>query len=209
MSILTGHMLMIHILQAAASLALSEPRSCCFVGPSTLSSHPSWEPMRFVCVVFRRSALLLSEFLWVSLYCQGNEPESFHQFYSDEDTMLQFGRLTQIFTSLKNYTKVTFTFNLPVVQFHFPPRLQWNKTQWSISRSCDLSSLSLTMTLSRIPRLSIFFLSEQISFEWNKCLSLTGVRVHVWWWSAGGTSSRAWPHCLDRLLAWTRNMGLF
>jgi len=36
---------------------------------------------------------------------EGNEPESFHQFYSDEDTMLQFGRLTQIFTSLKNYTK--------------------------------------------------------------------------------------------------------
>jgi len=36
---------------------------------------------------------------------EGNEPESFHQFYSDEDTMLQFGRLTQIFTALKNYTK--------------------------------------------------------------------------------------------------------
>jgi len=36
---------------------------------------------------------------------EGNEPESFHQFYSDEDTMLQFGRLTQIFTTLKNYTK--------------------------------------------------------------------------------------------------------
>lgn len=37
---------------------------------------------------------------------QGNEPESFHQFYTDEDTMLQFGRLTRIFTTLKNYTKV-------------------------------------------------------------------------------------------------------
>ena len=46
---------------------------------------------------------------------QGNEPESFHQFYSDEDTMVQFGRLTQIFTALKNYTKVGFTF--PVVLF--------------------------------------------------------------------------------------------
>ena len=41
---------------------------------------------------------------------QGNEPESFHQFYSDEDTMIQFGRLTQIFTTLKNYTKVASTF---------------------------------------------------------------------------------------------------
>ena len=41
---------------------------------------------------------------------QGNEPESFHQFYSDEDTMFQFGRLTQIFTTLKNYTKVASPF---------------------------------------------------------------------------------------------------
>ena len=38
-----SHMSTIHILhlQAAASLALSGRRSCCFVGPSTLSSHPS------------------------------------------------------------------------------------------------------------------------------------------------------------------------
>ena len=55
----------------------------------------------------------MDEFFFV----QGNEPESFHQFYSDEDTMLQFGRLTQIFTALKNYTKVAFTFNSCLVPF--------------------------------------------------------------------------------------------
>ena len=44
--------------------------------------------------------------------------------------------------------------------------------------------------------------------EWYKCLSLTGLRVHVWRRFVGGTSSRAWFHCLDCLLARTRNMGL-
>lgn len=48
---------------------------------------------------------------------QGNEPESFHQFYSDEDTMFQFGRLTQIFTTLKNYTKVASPFFSQCFQF--------------------------------------------------------------------------------------------
>jgi len=36
---------------------------------------------------------------------EGNEPEANHQFYTDSDTMEKFGRLTQIFTTLKNYTK--------------------------------------------------------------------------------------------------------
>lgn len=36
---------------------------------------------------------------------EGNEPAANHQFYSDVDTMEKFGRLTQIFTTLKNYTK--------------------------------------------------------------------------------------------------------
>jgi len=36
---------------------------------------------------------------------EGNEPAANHQFYTDIDTMEQFGRLTQIFTTLKNYTK--------------------------------------------------------------------------------------------------------
>merc|ERR1719334_582754 len=36
---------------------------------------------------------------------EGNEPESFHQVYSEPDTMVQFGRLTRIFTMLSNYTK--------------------------------------------------------------------------------------------------------
>lgn len=36
---------------------------------------------------------------------EGNEPESNHQFYTDEDTMQQFGRVVSIYTSLKPYTK--------------------------------------------------------------------------------------------------------
>ena len=37
--------------------------------------------------------------------CQGNHPEANHQFYSDPDTLEKFGRLTQIYTSLSNYTR--------------------------------------------------------------------------------------------------------
>ena len=40
-----------------------------------------------------------------SLSSQGNHPEANHQFYSDEDTLDKFGRLTRIYTSMKNYTK--------------------------------------------------------------------------------------------------------
>ena len=39
------------------------------------------------------------------IFVQGNEPAANHQFYTDSDTMEKFGRLTQIFTTLKNYTK--------------------------------------------------------------------------------------------------------
>ncbi len=36
---------------------------------------------------------------------EGNQPEANHQFYTDKDTLQQFGRLTQIYTALSNYTK--------------------------------------------------------------------------------------------------------
>ena len=42
---------------------------------------------------------------------QGNHPEANHQFYSDEDTLEQFGRLTRVYTSLANYTRAAVAAN--------------------------------------------------------------------------------------------------
>ena len=42
---------------------------------------------------------------------QGNHPEANHQFYSDEDTLDQFGRLTRVYTSLANYTRAAVAAN--------------------------------------------------------------------------------------------------
>ena len=36
---------------------------------------------------------------------EGNQPEENHQFYSDKDTLQQFGRLTQIYVAISNYTR--------------------------------------------------------------------------------------------------------
>merc|ERR1711976_440730 len=42
---------------------------------------------------------------------EGNHPEANHQFYSDDDTLESFGRLTRIYTSLTNYTRAMVQLN--------------------------------------------------------------------------------------------------
>ena len=207
LSIFTGHISTIHLLQAADSLALSGRRSCCFVGPSTLYSRPSWEPMRFVYVVFRRSALLVRE--WIPL---GESLLSGKWTGVVPPVLLWRGYHAPVRSTYANLHLLEklhkgyfhFQFAICLVSFSSKAAVKQNAVEHiPVMRPLFLVFDNDTESYSQV----INFLS--LCAEWSKWLSLTGVRVHVWWRSAGGTSSRAWLHSLDRLLAWTRNMGLF